>query len=285
MRFYTKDYYRLMMSLDAADLYEPVVDKEYSEQDIADLYRKALDAYIEEERAAHDEPPEFDLDESSDPEYAEMIRDLLDEYENRGPFDEEEAKEDFEEQYRDNLEEPDEDLPAWVWEAVDPRLPAMYFLPEKIYERLLMEDGANGEKFEELDEAADEAHEEMMEDLPEEYGELMETLEELEDADVLSADVKDGEVVLELEGWDEEGDDVVYTLRFDGAELIENEGIEVHCEEDEDGDLESDCELLYSELWFDDGMPEVHMMFDNNGLKYLTFRCEEAYAYQKRAEE
>ena len=284
MRFYTKEYYRLMMSLDAAEVYEPVVDREYSDEDIAELYQKALDKYIEEERAAHDEPPEFDMEESGDPEYIGILRAMLDEYENRGPFDEEEAREEFEELYRANLEEPDEDLPAWVWETVDPRLPAMYFLPEKVYERLAAEDRANGEKFEELDEAADEAYDEMMDDMPEEYEELMETLEELEDADVLSADVSDGEIVLTLEGWDEDGDEAVFTIRFDGAELIENEGLEVHCEEDEDGDSESDCELLYSELWFDEGMPEVHMLFDNNGLKYLTFRCEDAYVYQKAGE-
>lgn len=280
MRFYTKEYYKLMMSLGTADLYEPVVDKEYSEEEIEELYQKALDKYIEEERADYDEPPEFDMDANDDPEYIEMLREELDEYENREPFDEEEAKADFEEMYKDNLEEPDEDLPEWVWKEVDPRIPAMFFLPEKVYERLMAEDEANNEKFEELDEAADDAFEDMMEDLPEEYEEIMETLVDLEDADVLSAKVEAGEVELKLDGWDEDGDEAVFTLRFDGAELIENEGLEVHCEEDEDGDAVSDCELLYSELYFEDGMPELHMLFDNNGLKYLTLRCEEIYVYR-----
>ena len=30
MRFYTKEYYTLMMSLGAADMYEPVIDKDYT---------------------------------------------------------------------------------------------------------------------------------------------------------------------------------------------------------------------------------------------------------------
>lgn len=279
MRFYTKDYYTLMMALGVTDLYEPVIDKEYTDEEIAELYQKALDKYIEEERASYDEPPELVFDDDDDPEYVEMLRQEIEEYENREPFDEEEAKIDFEEMYRDNLEEPDEDLPEWVRESVDPRLPAMYVLPEKIYKKLADEDEANEAKFEELDEVVEDALEDMRDDLPEEFEELLDTLEELECASVLSADVSDGEIELKLEGWDDEGEEVIYTFRFDEAEIIENEGLDVNSGKDEDGDTESDCELLYSEVYIEEGRPEVHMMFDNNGLKYLTFICAEAYVY------
>lgn len=279
MRFYTKEYYTLMMSLGAAELYEPVIDKEYNDEEIEELYMKALDRYIEEERASYDEPPEFSFDEDDDPEYIEMMRAELDEYENREPFDEEEAKSDFEEMYRDNLDDPDEDLPAWVWESVDPRIPAMYYLPEKVYRRLVEEDEANEERFEALDEAADEALEDMQEFLPEELEELFETLQEQESSYVMSAMTGD-EVELKLSGWDEEGDEAIIMIRFDVAEILENEGLDIHAGYDEDGDAESDCELLYSEVYIEDGMPEVHMLFDNNGLKYLTFRCSDAYIYR-----
>lgn len=279
MRFYTKEYYTLMMSLGAAELYEPVIDKEYNDEEIEELYMKALDRYIEEERASYDEPPEFSFDEDDDPEYIEMMRAELDEYENREPFDEEEAKSDFEEMYRDNLDDPDEDLPAWVWESVDPRIPAMYYLPEKVYRRLVEEDEANEERFEALDEAADEALEDMQEFLPEELEELFETLQEQESSYVMSAMTGD-EVELKLSGWDEEGDEAIIMIRFDEAEILENEGLDIHAGYDEDGDAESDCELLYSEVYIEDGMPEVHMLFDNNGLKYLTFRCSDAYIYR-----
>ena len=280
MRFYTKEYYTLMMSLDAAELYEPVIDKEYSEEEIQELYQRALDRYIEEERASYDEPPEFDIDEADDPEFIEMMREELEEYENREPFDEEEAKEEFEEMYKDNLEEPDEDLPQWVRDSVDPRIPAMYFLPEKIYRRLVEEDEENQEKFDALDEAADEALEDMVDDLPEEFGELYETLEELESAFVLSVEMGSGEIEMKAEGWDDEGDEAVFILRFDETEVLEDEGLDIHAGKDEDGDTESDCELVYSELYIEDGRPEVHLLFDNNGLKYLTFRCSEAYVYR-----
>ena len=69
MRYYTKEYYTLMMALGVADMYEPVIDKEYSDEEIEELYQKALDNYVEELRASYDEPPEFDFDEAADPEY------------------------------------------------------------------------------------------------------------------------------------------------------------------------------------------------------------------------
>jgi hypothetical protein len=119
----------------------------------------------------------------------------------------------------------------------------------------------------------------MIAGLPEEYEELFETLEELEDAYVLGIKKTGDEIELKLEGWDDEGEEAVYTLRFDEVEVLEDDGVTAHPGKDEDGDTESDCELLYSEVYIEEGRPEVHMMFDNNGLKYLTFSCAEAYVY------
>ena len=279
MRFYTKEYYTLMMSLGVTEMYEPVIDKDYTDEEIEELYQKALDKYIEDERADYDAPPVLYLDEDGDPEDLEFFRIETEEYENREPFDEEETAEDFEEIYRDNLEDPDEDLPGWVRDEVDPRILAMYFMPEKIYRKLSEQDAANEERFEALDERADEALEDMLADLPEEYEELMETLEGLEDAYVLGIEMTGDEIELKLEGWDEEGEEAVYTLRFDEVEVLEDDGVTAHPGKDEDGDTESDCELVYSEMYIEDGKPEIHMLFDNDGLKYLTFRCAEAYAY------
>ena len=284
MRFYTKEYYTLMMSLGVTEMYEPVIDKDYSDEEIEELYQKALDRYVEDERAEYDAPPVLYLDEDGDPEDLELFRFETEEYENREPFDEDEAAEEFEEMYRDNLDEPDEDLPDWVREAVDPRILAMYFMPEKIYRKLADEDKANEEKFDVLDGQTEEAFEEMRGDIPDELEELMDTLGELEDSYVLSIEKTGNEIEMKLEGWDEDGEEAVYTLRFDEVEVLEDEGVEAHSGKDEDGDTESDCELLYSEIYIEDGMPEIHMMFDNDGLKYLTFRCEEAYAYMAASE-
>lgn len=284
MRFYTKEYYTLMMNLGMTDMYEPIIEKDYTDDEIEELYQKALDKYIEEERASYDEPPVLFVDEDGNAEDLEDFEAEVEEFENREPFDEKEAAEEFEDLYKDNLEEPDEDLPDWVKETVDPRILAMYFMPEKIYRKLAEEDKANEEKFEALDEKADEALEDMRGDLPEEYEEFMDLLEELENAYVIEAAIGSGEIELKLEGWDDEGEEAVFKLRFDEAEVLENEGIEAHSEKDEDGDIESDCELLYSEIYVEDGRPEFHMFFDNNGLKYLTFRCAEAHVYRSAAE-
>ena len=268
-----------MMSLGVTEMYEPVIDKDYTDEEIEELYQKALDKYIEEERADYDAPPVLYLEEAGDPEALEFFRIETEEYENREPFDEEETAEDFEELYRDNLEDPDEDLPDWVRDEVDPRILAMYFMPEKIYRKLSEQDAANEERFEALDERADEALDDMIDELPEEYEELFETLEELEDAYVLGIEMAGDEIELKLEGCDEEGEEVVYTLRFDEVEVLEDEGVTAHPGKDEDGDTESDCELVYSEMYIEDGKPEIHMLFDNDGLKYLTFRCAEVNAY------
>lgn len=322
MLYHTKEYYRLFMSLDLAGSYEPTIDKDhYTDEDIEELYQQAMDRYIEEERACHDAPPEAMIDEEDleefDPENFTFIAPVLfddaapddftprhpadreelmnlrdrmfalavDAYENREPFDEEEAKADFEEYYKESLEEPDEDLPDWVREAVDPRILALELMPEKIYRRLAAEDEANRERFDALDEAADEAYEALLEELPEDYCEFTEILEELEDLTVVIAGMEEGlfggtdkwfEIL--LVDWSDEGKEVPRVLKFTEPEILEDEGIEVKAWEDEDGDTDSDCELLFSELYLKDGRPEVHMLFDNNGLKYLTLRCDEAIA-------
>lgn len=291
MRYHTKEYYTLMMSLGTVELYDPVVDREYTDEEIEELYQQALDKYIEEERADYDEPPVLYVDEDDEDDDDDDEEDVIDievlinEYVNREPFDEREAADEFEEMFRDNLEEPDEDLPEWVRETVDPRILAMYLMPEKIYRKLAEQDEANEEKFDEMDERADEALEELRESLPEDYQEFMEELEELEDATVIDARTNGDKLELTLLGWDDEGDEEERILRFTGVEVIEEEGLRVDVWEDEDGDTCSDCELLYSELYMTDGRPEVHMLFDNNGLKYLTFRCAEAAAFDGSGKE
>ena len=281
MRYHTKDYYRLMMAQGASDLYEPVIEKEYTDAEIGELYRKALDEYIDEQRALYDTPPEMPVEITADaPEeirlmWEQMHADEMETYENRPPFDEDEAREEFEELYQDNLEEPDEDLPDWVRETVDPRILAMYRMPEKIYHRLIAEDEANEEKFDEMDDRADEALEEIAASLPPECVDLMEALEELEDCYVVGTDIGDGSIVLRFADWDDEGEETETVISFGGAEILENEGVAAKAWLDEDGDQESDCEFIYGEVYEEGGRTEVHMLFDNNGLKYLTFRCTE----------
>ena len=281
MRYYTKEYYTLLLAQGAAELYEPIIEKEYSDEEIEDLYQQAMDRHIEEEREEYDQPPGLIIVDEDGPDSAvfELSIDEALAYENREPFDEEQSRADFEEMYRDNLEEPDEDLPDWVREAVDPRILAMYFMPERIYRKLTAEDEINEKKFDALDDEADEKLEELRETLPEAYQEFFDVLEDLEDLYVTDIEITDDEIRMTLSGWDDDGDEEEKLLRFSSPEIIENEGVEAQSWEDEDGDIESDCELLYSELYMENGRPEVHMLFDNKGLKYLTFSCGEALAF------
>ena len=321
MRYYTKEWNRLMMSLGTAELFRPVIDKEYSDEEFADLYQEFRDMYIEEERAAYDQPPMFfDFDEESDddedeeefdpedyligdtesgddeelhhPEdFQEFIRwqkiefeREMKEFEEREPFDEEEAGEEFDENYRDNLEEPDEDIPEWIRETVDPRLLAIWALPERAYKKLVDDEQKMQERFDELDAAADDALERMYEELSGEYDGILEDLDDI-DGDYVTGLIRNGsELELVLSGWDEDGDPITKTALFDGVQILEDEGIVIEVERDEDGDIESSCDVECHELYFENGRFEVHFMFDDGDLKYLTFTCDDITVTQESAE-
>lgn len=287
MRFYTKEWSSLMDSLGVVDMFRPVIDKEYTDEEIEDLFYESMERYVEEEREMYDEPPfiiadEFDDDDDDDDDEeggndgAVLIdfSSLVDEYENREPFDEDEAREEFRENYEDELEEPDEDIPAWIRESVDPRLIAMGVLPEGAYKRLMAEEEELQKRFDELDEAADEAYEKMCADLPDEYSGISDDLDEMEGEFLIGKEHKDDELILTFAGWDDEGDPVKRTATFESVKIIEDEGLEINAELDEDGEYTSDCDLDYHELYYENGRFEVHMLFDDGNKKYLTFSCD-----------
>lgn len=334
MRYYTKEWYKLLQSIGTVDLFEPVIDKEYSDSEIEALYQDMLEKHVQEERDSYDEPPMFDLDEwmedfpeeEFDPDdylisdfdedgeeinfrnpetYEELKQYQIDEYErewkefeSRPPFDEEESVSDFEENYRDSLEEPDEDIPKWVLEEVDPRLIAIGVLPEGVYERLRAEEEEMQLRFDEIEELADaeydsyiediiEADPDALNDLPEwlEPDHLVSVIEDLNEIDsdyVLSTRDYAGDFEIEFLGWDDEGDDVIRTLIADSAEIIEIEDLHINAEPDEDGDVIPDCELAAYELYWDDEGFELHLMFDNNGLKYCTMKCKDITCTQRQ---
>ena len=310
MRFYTKEWYTLMDSFGNVDMFEPVLDKEYTDAEIEALYQDMEDKYVQEERDAYDEPPYIpvDDDELADPDdfdpedyligiideegeevdlhhpesYEELLEYLkqetereLREYENRLPFDEEEARSEFRENYKDYLEEPDEDIPEWVRKEVDVRLLAMGALPEGVYKRLKAEEEKNEAAFDVLDAAADEAFGKMYADIPDEYTDMLDDFENVDGEYVIEINEEGGDVTVVLSGWDEDGDEERHSIIFEQAEVTEDEGLSINVEVDEDGDTVSDCDLLFHEVYYDNGRFEVHMMFENNGLKYLTLNCSD----------
>lgn len=315
MKIFTKEWHELSDFLGTTEMFEPVIDKEYTDDEIENLYQDMLEKYIQEEQSLYDEPPFFDPDEwkemfpedEFDPEdfligdiedengevnlrnpasYEELLdyrqrefeQSLL-EYEERETFNEEEAAEEFEEDYRDNLEEPDEDIPEWIRASVDKRLLAMYVLPESVYKKLRAEEEEVEARFEKLDAEVERLLEEKAkedEGRPEECEEIEDILDDVQAEFITGASEADGSYELELVSWDDEGD---YQIRrivsFTDAELIENEQPDIRVSEDEDGDTESNCDLRDYELYYADGKYEIHLLLDNeeNGLKYVTLRC------------
>ena len=171
----------------------------------------------------------------------------------------------------------DEDIPEWVRESVDPRRIALGLLPQSVYDRLEAEDAENETKFEELDAEADRLLEENDELFPEEYEELADSLDDLVAEYITGAALVNGDYVMELVVWDDEGEQTKKKAVFKNAELIENEEPIINSGTDEDGDIETDCDLADCELYFKDGAFEVHMLLDNEdkGFKYVTLKCDE----------
>ncbi|MBQ3292229.1 MAG: hypothetical protein IJH43_07625 [Mogibacterium sp.] len=325
MRYYNKEWYALMQFLGTTDMFEPVIDKEYTDEEMDALYREMREKYIQEEHDLYDEPPCLDIDEwkeefpeeDFDPDdyliadideegeeinyrnpetYEDLVQFQIDEYEfqwkefeNRPPFNEEEAGEEFDENYNDSLEEPDEDIPAWILETVDPRLVALGLLPESAYKKLLAEEEEKQNRFDEMDEIADREYEsmieEIMEGIPEavkelpdgtDYDDAVRICEDLNEVDgdyVLEIRKENGDIAIVFSGWNEDGDELIRTGNFENVEILEDEGVVINAERDEDGDVISDCDFTAHEIYFSKDGYEVHLMFDNNGLKYLTFKC------------
>ena len=320
MRYYTKEWYTLMQEIGTVDLFEPVLDKEYTDEEIEELYQDMMEKHVQEEHDLYDEPPfviteEDEIDpEDFDPEdyfvgiidedgeevelrhpdsleeFLEFqkieMENLLEEYENREPFDEEEARAEFAEDYQDNLDEPDEDLPQWILDTVDPRLVAMWVLPESAYKRLAEEDAEKQARFDELDEAADEAMEDFYESITsDELADLIDDLEEMTGDYVVNYTESGDEIELQFSGWDEDGDEVRRSIIMGEAEILEKEPLDLQVETDEDGDTTSNCDITQYEIYFEDDMFEIHFLFDNydEGLKYLTVRCGEITVEQRLA--
>lgn len=316
MRYYTKEWHELLQSIGTAELFEPVIDKTYSDEDIELLYQTMMDKFVREAQEEYDTPPFIDtediIEEDFDPEDY-LIADIdengnevglrhpasacelaeyrareleyeMNEYENRAPFDAEEYIEEFRQDYEDNLAEPDTDIPEWIIDTVDPRLTALWLLPEGAYKRLLAEEKEKQARFDELDDAASDSLEEMYQMLPDDYVNLPDDFDCLDGDYVTELCSSEDGLEIRLAGFDEDGCEVCRSIIFEEPEIIEDEGLHIMAERDEDGDIITNCYLLEHELYFEDERPEIHMMFENDGLKYMTLSCGALYIETGRAE-
>ena len=283
MKYYTKEWHKLSDYLSAVDGFEPIVDKDYTDEEIGRLYQDLLEKHLQEEQYIYDEPPRLDLEEWPEEFQEERKQEFLQElseYENRAAFDTAEETEFFEECYRDALEDPDEDLPGWIRDAVDPRLIALEVLPESVYKRLREEEKEKQARFDELEVLCDRYEEEYEGSLPDGYELIEEALEEIQYEYITETATNGESYEMELVVYDDEGEQAKRKVCFSNAEMLENETPTIHLGEDEDGDIESDCEMIDYELYYADGKYEVHMLLDNDecGLKYVTLRCDNILA-------
>ena len=285
MRVYTKEWHELSDYLVTVEDFEPVEDKEYTDAEIAELYQKRLEKYLDDQREMSREYPDDDF------------------------FVEKDEIEFFEEMYNDSLEDPDEDVPAWIRESVDPRLLALGVLPESVYSKLKEELTLKQKRFDELEELAERMYEDGMhedDEHYEEYDEAEDVIGDIMGGYILDIRELDASVEIEYVTWDdgdddeddEDDDDVDFEdididdeedfedvqirriATFSGARVLEYEKPEIKAERDEDGDIESNCDLLDYELYYEADRLEVHMLLDNeeHGLKYLTLNCESVNA-------
>jgi single-stranded DNA-binding protein len=164
MKYFTKEYRNALQNVGLVEGYEIL---EHENIDIDFLYKQKEDEFVEHERAIYDSPPIHENDLFSDIEL--VLEDILlsdfdeegnevnfrhpesfeewekykeanhkrrlEEYENRETFDEKEARELFKINF-DIAVKDKWQMPEWVYEKVDARLIALYYLPKDIYKEL-----------------------------------------------------------------------------------------------------------------------------------------------------
>ena len=76
MRYYTKEWYKAMMSFGNADMFEPVIDKEYSDEEAGIMGELILSSYINK-GIDPDKTPSFkNIDSKKMPTFSDVKKEL-----------------------------------------------------------------------------------------------------------------------------------------------------------------------------------------------------------------
>lgn len=284
MRYFNKEWYELMQKQFMTDGITEILDKEYCDKEIEELYNKELKKEIERAYEDYNTPPDYSfleelingdepfeledwliVDEDNDktivPTSKEQVivniskekeRDL-EEFNNRPPFDEKETIENFEQAYKAMIEIKDY-YPKWVYDEVDNRLIALNLLPKGVLKKLRAEEKENKKRFDKIMKEARKVLNKQ--DVPEKIQNQL----SLHDDRITAFEKQGNNYVMTIENYDDE----VIQIVFEEADIIEFEEL----------DFEN-CYWLYEEIYKENNMYEVHIMVDSNGLKYVTVRCEE----------
>lgn len=269
MKYFTKEYRNALQNVGLVEGYEIL---EHENIDIDFLYKQKEDEFVEHERAIYDSPPIHENDLFSDIElvledillsdFDEEVNEVnfrhpesfeewekykeanhkrrLEEYENREPFDEKEARELFKINF-DIAVKDKWQMPEWVYEKVDARLIALYYLPKDIYKELENLSKDSERIIEEIDQL--EEKEPYNKLIPEEIIELL----ELHDANLLKIEEQDRSIFL----------NIIYgpASSLEGHQRIEF----------------INAEILANEIG--------HVVIDENGFSNVYFIAREAYNY------
>lgn len=245
MKYFTKEYREALQNIGLAEDFEILEDKNI---DIDNLYKQKEAEYIEQERLVHDTPQVHENDLFSDIELAledillvdiaengdetnfrhpesyeewEIYEEVsykkqLEEFENREPFDEEEARVLF----RMNFDIAVNDkwqMPTWVYEKVDARLVALNYLPKEIYEALENLSDESERRIRDIDQLEEE--DPTNKEMPNHILELL----ELHDSNLLKIEEKDGEIFLDINYSPTSSLEGFHRVQFIEGKILENE--------------------------------------------------------------
>lgn len=308
MKYFTKEYRDAFQNIFDFEGYE-ILEGENFNIDL--IYKQREAESVEHERAIYDTPPTNEKDILSKVQF--LLEDLLvsdtdaegneinfrtpesfeeweeyaestykrryQEYLDREPFDEEEVREIFKINFDIAVNEKWQ-MPAWVYEKVDPRLIALYYLPKDVYQEL-KEISDRSENWVRSVQQAEE-NDPHAENIPKR---ILENLE-LHDASLQTIEEKGGNVFLKIIDDTFSGIDAYSTLEFVEAEIIENELMDAK-------NFGQDLYNIYfimNEVYNYGDYFEFHFMLDDyteNGGEslYLTIRAKDLILHKKQFEE
>lgn len=298
MKYFTKEYREALQNIGLTEGFEILEDKNI---DIEDLYKQKETEYIEKKRLIHDTPPLdendlfsdleliledillADIDENGDetnfrhPESYEeweaykeaSYKRRLEEFENREPFDEKEARELFKMNFEIAVNDKWQ-MPAWVYEKVDVRLVALNYLPKEVYKELENFSEESEIRIRDIDQLEEENP--TNKNIPNHILELL----ELHDSNLLKIEEKDGEIFLDINYSPASSLEGLYRVQFVEGKILENEINQLVI--DENGS--SNIYFIASEAYNVGDYFEFHFLLDSydddeGESLYLTIKAKD----------
>ena len=286
MKYFTKEWYELMQNIHYTEGFEILEDKEFTDQDIKMLYDKKMNEWINEEKEAYEEKPDYSdlydaleskefnpvdwlfvdenkkevIEPSTKEEVIEHLKfeekQALKEYNKRKPFDKKQSEKDFNEFYKDMLEAKDI-VPKWVYEQVDKRLIALGYLPQSVFDKLKKQETLSKEKYDIIEKEAINTlyNQNISEEIYANFN--------FHDEVIKSLKCKDGNYIMKITHSDFI-ESYTVTVVFKDATIIEMEDLKF-----------GKSIYLYEEIYKLDNGYEVHIMCECDGLKYITIKCSD----------